>query len=308
MQGEFLAVALCDHAGAGHVGKLVMASLAGHDALVQGIRTEDDLNELADAAAAFEPDAELLADSAGPAVAACEVAAAQRPLVAVDGAGVNRHAALVLVEVDQFAAVAHGDIGRPLGHFLQQRLELVLRDQLIRLEQPGAVGQLGDLLATLRHGRVFQDRDRRIAEAGGQKHIHRVVGWIAQCAHPIDDADAAIELHRACIRAVHLRPRQGGRVTLHEQAPDAAPAEIDGERQPDRTGTRDDHVDRPRVGNPTTRCQAGGAIRKTFDELKIQVSTKPVTFGLRSSALSAPVRHIQLRISCCPLFSTACVV
>ena len=250
----------------------------------------------------------FLRTGTGPAVTACEVAAAQCPLVAVHGAGLDRHAVLVLVEVDQFAAVAHGDIGRPLGHFLEQRLELVLRYQLIRLEQPGSVGQLGDLLATLCHGWVFQDRDRRIAEAGGQKHIHRIVGWIAQRTHPIDDADAAIELHRARIRAVHLRPRQGGRVTLHEQAPDAAPAEVDGERQPDRTGTRDDHVIGRGWGTRRHRFQAGGAIRKTLDELKIQVSTKPVTCGLRSSALSAPVRHIQLRISCCPLFSTACVV
>ena len=35
MQSEFLAVALRDHAGAGRVGELVMASLAGHDPLVQ---------------------------------------------------------------------------------------------------------------------------------------------------------------------------------------------------------------------------------------------------------------------------------
>src|SRR5580658_6224355 len=56
------------------------------------------------------------------------------------------------------------------------------------------------------------------------------------------------------------------------------------------------------VGRPASY---GGAIRNAFDELKIQVSTNPVSFGFRSSALNAPVRHIQLRISCCPLSSTA---
>jgi len=30
------------------------------------------------------------------------------------------------------------------------------------------------------------------------------------------------------------------------------------------------------------RAQFGGAMRKVFEELKIQVSTKPVSFGLRS--------------------------
>ena len=46
------------------------------------------------------------------------------------------------------------------------------------------------------------------------------------------------------------------------------------------------------------RDQFGGAIKNVFEELKIQVSTKPVSFGLRSSALIAPTRHIQFRISC----------
>src|SRR6476646_12173590 len=47
--------------------------------------------------------------------------------------------------------------------------------------------------------------------------------------------------------------------------------------------------------------QPGGAIRNAFDELKIHVSTKPVSCGFRPRALIAPTRHIQFRISCCPL-------
>jgi hypothetical protein len=62
---------------------------------------------------------------------------------------------------------------------------------------------------------------------------------------------------------------------------------------------------RPGVRPDDGHGQFGGAIRNALDELKIHVSTKPVSFGLRSSALSAPARHIQLRISCWPLSSTA---
>ena len=189
MQGEFLAVALRDHARPGGVGELIVASLSGHDALVQVIRSEDHLNEVAKAALAFEFDTELLADSAGSAVAAGEIAAAQGSLASIHGAGDNRYAVVVLGEVNEFAAVAHGDVRRPLGHFLEQRLELVLRDELIGFEKPRAVRRLGDLLAAFRHGGIFQHRDRRIAEAGGQENVHRIVGWVAKCSHPVDDPD-----------------------------------------------------------------------------------------------------------------------
>jgi hypothetical protein len=51
--------------------------------------------------------------------------------------------------------------------------------------------------------------------------------------------------------------------------------------------------------------RGGGALKKHFEELKIQVSMNSVSAGLRFSSSSAPAKHIQLRISCCPLASTA---
>ena len=53
MQGELLAVALSDNARPGSVGKLIVASLSSHDALIQIIRPEDHLNEVAKAAPAL---------------------------------------------------------------------------------------------------------------------------------------------------------------------------------------------------------------------------------------------------------------
>ena len=242
MQGEFRAAALRDHGRAVGVDEIVVPPLAGDDLPVELVGAEDHLHQLADAPLAFQLDAGLLAHRAGAAVAADEIAAAQLLARAGSGAGLHRHALVVLDEILQPAAVAHGDVGRRLRHLLQERLQLVLRHQLIRLQQAGAVRTLGDLLAALRHRGIFQHRDRRIAEPGGQEHVHRVVGRITQRPHPIGDADAAIELHGARVRAVHLRIGQRGRAALDQQAAHAAPAKVDGQRQADRPGAGNDHV------------------------------------------------------------------
>ena len=126
MQGEFLAVTLCNHAGKASVGKLIVTPLSRHDAFVEVVRPEDHLDEIADSSTALEPDAQLLADRAGATVAARQIVAAQRLLAAIHGADVNRHAALVLREVHELAAVAHRHVGRRFGDFLQQRFQLVL--------------------------------------------------------------------------------------------------------------------------------------------------------------------------------------
>ncbi len=77
MQRELLAVALRDHAGAVGVGELIVAAFAGDDALVQVLGMEDHLDEIADAAAALQTNAQLLAHGGGAAVGAGEVVAAE---------------------------------------------------------------------------------------------------------------------------------------------------------------------------------------------------------------------------------------
>ena len=241
MQGEFGAAALRDDGRAVGVDEIVVPALAGADLPVELVRLEDHLHQVADAALALELDAELLAHPAGAAVAAHQIAGRAASRAAVKGARRHRHALGVLHEVHQLAAVADGDVGRRLRHLLQERLELVLRHQLIGFEQEAAVRALGDLLAALGHRGVFQHRDRRIAEPGGQKYVHRVLGRIAQRPHPIGDADAAVELHGARVRAVHLRI--GRVVGLRSiSGAHAAPAEIDGECQADRTGANNDNI------------------------------------------------------------------
>ena len=53
MQGELLAGSLRDHARSGGISELIVASLAGDDPLVEVLRAEDHLHQLADAAATF---------------------------------------------------------------------------------------------------------------------------------------------------------------------------------------------------------------------------------------------------------------
>ena len=103
MQGEFLAVALRDHAGAVGVGKLVVAAFAGHDAFVQvsDQKITCTRSRMPPLPSSLMPS--LLADGGGAAVAAGEVVATQRFDCAIDGAGLDRHAGGVLREVDQFA-------------------------------------------------------------------------------------------------------------------------------------------------------------------------------------------------------------
>ena len=139
MQGEFRAAALRDQGRAVGVDEIVVPPPAGDDLLVEIVGAEDHLHQLADAPLAFQLDAGLLAHRAGAAVAAHEIAAAQLLRHAGSGARLHRHALVVLGEVLQPAAVAHGDVGRRLRHLLQERLQLVLRHQLIGLQQQGAV-------------------------------------------------------------------------------------------------------------------------------------------------------------------------
>ena len=228
MQRELLAGPLCDHARSGGIRELIVASLAGHDPLVEILRPEDHLHQLANAAAPLQPDAEFLADRAGAAVATGQVGTAQRLLVSINRSRDDGDAGHVLREIDQFTTVSDGDVRRSFRHFLQQRLKLVLRNELIRFQQPLAVRRCGDLLPALGHRGIFQHRERRIAQPRRQKHIHRIVGRIAQRAHPIDDPDPAVELHGPGVGPVHLRIGQRRRAALDDQAPDAAPAKIDG--------------------------------------------------------------------------------
>ena len=175
------------------VGELIMPAFAGDDALIQLVGPEDDLHQLAHAALPLQLHAQLLANARTAAVAPDHVAAAQsfRP-VPRDG-----HPIVVLHEIRQLEPIAYRDVRRRLGDFLQQRLQLVLRHELIRLQQPIAVRRRRDLFPSFRDRRIFQRCNRRFAQLPCQEHIHRIIRRVSQCAHTVRYADATVEFHGA---------------------------------------------------------------------------------------------------------------
>src|SRR5262249_43373868 len=101
MQRELGTAAPPDDGRAGAIDDIVVPGVAGADALVALVRLEDHLHQVADAAAAVELDAELLAHPAAAAVATHQVSGAQRLVAAVHGAGRHGHALAILLEVHE---------------------------------------------------------------------------------------------------------------------------------------------------------------------------------------------------------------
>ena len=136
----------------------------------------------------------------------------------------------------------HRHIRNVLRHGFEQRLKRVLRDDLIGLERHRAVGGGVPPGLGLRHGRMGHLEQRRPHQVEQQIGVHRPVRRIARRAHGLGEAEAAENLHRPRIAALHFRIAERRVVLLDQRAADAAPAEIDGERQADRPGPDDEHL------------------------------------------------------------------
>src|SRR5215467_4544134 len=113
---------------------MVMAALADRDALIKLVAAIERLAQLKNIALALEADADLLADRAGAAVAPREIE--RRDLRGLIAAAQScRHAIRTLGEVQELGAVAHRYTRQRFGHRLQERLQRVLGDKLIRLQR-----------------------------------------------------------------------------------------------------------------------------------------------------------------------------
>jgi hypothetical protein len=132
----------------------------------------------------------------------------------------------------------------------QERLERVLRDELIGLERQRAVLARGDLLLGLGNRRVRKMQERRLDERKDDEHIHGAVRGKAGGANLIGDAHAPIDLHAAGIAALHLRQEGRRLLLLDEHGAHAAQAEIHGESEAGRPATHDEDL---RVERPTHR-------------------------------------------------------
>src|SRR5690242_14167972 len=104
---------------------------ADRQALEQFVAAKQRLAQLQQVALPREPDAKLLAHGAGPAVAADETGRANLLSLTFDAAQARGHSGVVLPQADEFPTETHPQAGHGFGNRLQQRLERILRDQLI---------------------------------------------------------------------------------------------------------------------------------------------------------------------------------
>ena len=86
-------------------------------------------------------------------------------------------------------------------------------------------------------------QQRRLDQIGEHdEHVHRHVGRQADGADAVGQPHAPIDFHGARVGALHLRQEQRRFLLLDERAAHAAHAEIDGEREPGRTGAGNDDL------------------------------------------------------------------
>ena len=147
----------------------------------------------------------------------------------------------VLLEVGQLAAEAHRHIWERFEEGAQQRLERVLRDELIGLEGLPVVAR-GDFGFGASDRRVRKMRDRRAGHGWRQENVHRRVARQAGIADFFGDAEAAVDFHRAGVAALHFGELDRGFVAFDQRAAHAALAEVERQRQADGAGADDQDI------------------------------------------------------------------
>ncbi len=190
MQREMLGGVLHDHLRRVVVGDVIVPSLADRDAVEQLLAVMQRLAQLQHPVfVAGKLDAELLAHHAGAAVAADEIGRGDLRGLAGEVLHRRRDAVRILAERQQFMAEAHRNARQRLRHRFQERLERVLRDQLIGLERQRAVVGRRDLRLERRHRRIFLMQERRVDHVREHdEHVHRDVAPAApprECGRPV---------------------------------------------------------------------------------------------------------------------------
>ena len=148
----------------------------------------------------------------------------------------------ILSQRQALAVEADGHAGQTLGLGLEQRLQGVLRNELVRLERQRAVRARRDLSPGLGHRRIFQPQEWRAIERQRDVDIHRHVAGqpgrpnLLRQPHPPED------LHRPGVAPFHFRQELRGGLFLDHRAADAAAAEVDGQRESDRAGADDQDI------------------------------------------------------------------
>ena len=241
VQREVAGVVLDDQERVAVVGDVVVAPAADRDPVEQVVAAEQRLTQL-EQRLSLQRDPEPFADRARAAVAADEVCRPNRTL-AVGARDAGGDAGVVLVEVDELVPELDRHARRALGDAAQQRLERVLRNQLVGLERKRPVVGRPDPGRERLDGWVAVVHERLARHvAVADEDIHGDVGLQARRADLAGNAQPPEVLHRARVAALHLGQPAGCRTALDQPAPDALLTQLDRERQPHRPAAHDDHV------------------------------------------------------------------
>ena len=185
---------------------------------------------------------QFLADQAPAAVATHEISGADVLGGAIAGFHACGDAFGVLPQREELAAEPHRDRGNRIGDGFQQRLERVLRDELIRLERQRPIIHCPRIDLCLRNRRIGQIQERRLVERENDVDVHGAIGTQSGVADFARESHTAIDFHSARIDALHLRQKCRARLLLDESASHPALAEVDGERQPGRSGAHNQNI------------------------------------------------------------------
>src|SRR5262245_8398584 len=121
-------------------------------------------------------------------------------------------------------------------------------------------------------------------KTGDEHVVEREVARKAPVLHLTRDAPAAAEFHRADAGRKHLRVDNLAVALLDQLARHAAPAEVEGERKPDRTAADDEHGNigaaRHR-GNPKGYSSVSGFPPKSSARSTLISTPKPFLSGSR---------------------------
>src|SRR5262245_13152841 len=242
MQREMPGRVLHDQEAPLGIGDVIMATLADRDALVEVFAIIERLPQLLDVGLTVELDAELPAYQAVATVAANHVGGAQRGGGAVASSDLRRDRILILLERHELATVADTDARQSLSDRFQERLERVLRDELVGLERQAAVLGYGDLRLRLSDRRMRMGHQWRVDQRQHDEDVHRTMGGKAGGANFVDDAHAPVDLHGAGVAALHLRQKLRRLLLLDDDRAHTAQSEVDGERQAGRARTNNENL------------------------------------------------------------------
>src|ERR1700719_4170177 len=130
------------------------------------------LPQFSNVAVTLQRDAQLFSNRAGASIASNQVRRSNGRVRAVTCPDVRCHGIAILYEGLELAAEKHGYVWQRLYKRSEQRLERILRNQLIWFKWATIVVHR-DLVFGFGYGRTCQVSKRRFGHRGCQKNIHR---------------------------------------------------------------------------------------------------------------------------------------